>query len=103
VASCGRVEQAPVQRSETALVIAVKGSADYYTSSGRARPAASRPVIDEAKWLERCANCSRSASADRAGRTRALSKLHRQELLYKRGANCRSGEGPTCYISNLRS
>jgi hypothetical protein len=54
VASCGRVEQAPVPRSETALVIAVKGSADYYTFQWAERgPAASRPVIDEAKWLER--------------------------------------------------
>jgi hypothetical protein len=31
LAGCGRVEQAPDKHSETALVITIKGSADYYT------------------------------------------------------------------------
>jgi hypothetical protein len=54
VASCGRVEQASDHHSETALVIAVKGSADYYTFQWAERgPATAKPVIDEAKWLDR--------------------------------------------------
>lgn len=54
VAGCGRVEQAPDRHSEIALVIAVKGSADYYTFQWAERTAATaKPVIEEAKWLER--------------------------------------------------
>ena len=54
VASCGRVEQAPDKHSETALVIAVKGSTDYYTVQWAERTAAAaEPVIDETKWRER--------------------------------------------------
>jgi hypothetical protein len=54
LASCGSVEAAPDQHSETALVVAVKGSADYYTLQWAERtPASGKPVIDEAKWLER--------------------------------------------------
>jgi hypothetical protein len=54
LAGCGRVEQAPDKHSETALVITIKGSADYYTLQWAERtPASGKPVIDEAKWLER--------------------------------------------------
>jgi hypothetical protein len=54
VASCGRVESSPDKHSETALVVAVKGSADYYTLQWAERtPSAGKPVIDEAKWLDR--------------------------------------------------
>ena len=54
LASCGSVEAAPDQHSETALVVAVKGGADYYTLQWAERtPASGKPVIDEAKWLER--------------------------------------------------
>jgi hypothetical protein len=54
VASCGSVVSAPDKHSETALVVAVKGSADYYTLQWAERtPASGKPVIDEAKWLER--------------------------------------------------
>ena len=54
LASCGSVEAAPDKHSETALVVAVKGSADYYTLQWAERtPASGKPVIDEAKWLER--------------------------------------------------
>jgi len=54
VASCGSVVSAPDKHSETALIVAVKGSADYYTVQWAERtPASGKPVIDEAKWLER--------------------------------------------------
>jgi hypothetical protein len=54
LASCGSVVSAPDKHSETALVVAVKGSADYYTLQWAERTSASgKPVIDEAKWLER--------------------------------------------------
>jgi hypothetical protein len=54
LASCGSVVSAPDKHGETALVVAVKGSADYYTLQWAERtPASGKPVIDEAKWLER--------------------------------------------------
>jgi hypothetical protein len=54
LASCGSVVSAPDKHSETALVVAVKGSADYYTLQWAERtPASGKRVIDEAKWLER--------------------------------------------------
>jgi hypothetical protein len=54
VASCGSVVSAPDKHSETALVVAIKGSADYYTLQWAERtPASNKPVIDEAKWKER--------------------------------------------------
>lgn len=54
VAGCGRVDQAPDKHSETALVIAVKGSADYYTLQWAERtPASATPAIDDAKWQQR--------------------------------------------------
>ena len=54
VASCGSVVSAPDRHSETALVIAVKGTADYYTLQWAERtPASAKPVIDEAKWQDR--------------------------------------------------
>jgi hypothetical protein len=54
LASCGSVVSSPDKHSETALVVAVKGSADYYTLQWAERtPASGKPVIDEAKWLER--------------------------------------------------
>lgn len=54
LASCGSVVSAPDKHSETALIIAIKGSADYYTLQWAERtPASGKPVIDEAKWLER--------------------------------------------------
>jgi hypothetical protein len=54
LASCGSVVSALDKHSETALVVAVKGSADYYTLQWAERsPASGKPVVDEAKWLER--------------------------------------------------
>jgi hypothetical protein len=54
VTGCGRVEQAPDKHNETALVIAVKGNADYYTLQWAERtPPSAKPAINDAKWLER--------------------------------------------------
>lgn len=54
LASCGSVVSAPDKHSETALVVAVKGNTDYYTLQWAERtPASGKPMIDEAKWLER--------------------------------------------------
>jgi hypothetical protein len=55
VASCGRVETSADKHGETALIVAVKGSADYYTIqwAERAPPSAVKPAIDDAKWQER--------------------------------------------------
>jgi hypothetical protein len=52
VASCGSV--GADRHGETALVIAVKGLADYYTLQWAERgPTAGKTAIDEAKWLDR--------------------------------------------------
>ncbi len=55
VVGCGRIETAADKHGETALIIAVKGSADYYTIqwAERAPSSADKPAIDEAKWQER--------------------------------------------------
>ncbi|MFB9264528.1 hypothetical protein ACFFWD_15335 [Bradyrhizobium erythrophlei] len=54
VASCGRIEGAPEPHSESALIITVKGTADYYTLQWAERTAPlAKPVIDDAKWQER--------------------------------------------------
>jgi hypothetical protein len=55
VAGCGRIETTADQHGETALIVAVKGSADYYTIqwAERTPSSAEKPAIDEAKWQER--------------------------------------------------
>ena len=55
VVGCGRIETSADKHGETALIIAVKGSADYYTIqwAQRAPSSADKPAIDEAKWKER--------------------------------------------------
>ena len=55
VASCGTVEAAGKQHSETALIVVIKGDSDYYTLQWAERTAATAepPAIDEAKWKER--------------------------------------------------
>ena len=54
VASCARLESSADKHSETALIVAVKGSADYYTLQWAERAATSaKAPIDEAKWLAR--------------------------------------------------
>ena len=51
---CGTVSGGP-PRSEIAIVLAVKGAADYYTIqwAERAQPSAQRPVLDAEKWSGR--------------------------------------------------
>ena len=55
VASCGRVGSSADKHHETALIVAVKGSADYYTIQWAERTPSSpdKPAIDNAKWQER--------------------------------------------------
>ena len=55
VANCGKVNSSADGHSETALIVAVKGTSDAYTIqwAERTAQAASAPVIDEAKWQGR--------------------------------------------------
>jgi hypothetical protein len=55
VVGCGSIESSVDKHGETALIVAVKGSADYYTIqwAERAPSSADKPAIDEAKWQER--------------------------------------------------
>ncbi len=55
VVGCGRIETSADKHGETALIVAVKGSADYYTVqwAERAPSSADKPLIDEAKWRDR--------------------------------------------------
>jgi hypothetical protein len=51
---CGSVTIGPA-RSEVAMVLAVKGAADYYTVqwAERAAPSSQRPTLDGEKWIGR--------------------------------------------------
>ena len=52
VASCGSVGDD--RHGETALIVAVKGRSDYYTLQWAERDqGGGKPVIDEARWLDR--------------------------------------------------
>jgi hypothetical protein len=51
VTGCGRVNASADRRGETALIISVKGSADYYTVQWAERTA--MPAVEDAKWAER--------------------------------------------------
>jgi hypothetical protein len=55
VVGCGSIGPSADKHGETALIIAVKGSADYYTIqwAERAPSSADKPAIDEAKWQDR--------------------------------------------------
>ena len=55
LASCGTVMAGPTKQSESALLLGIKGSADYYTIQWAERgPTSSQPlVLDEAKWQDR--------------------------------------------------
>jgi hypothetical protein len=55
LASCGSVQSGVAKHSETALLIAIKGSADYYTIQWAEREAASsQPIaLSEQKWTDR--------------------------------------------------
>lgn len=60
VASCGSVSEGGSTRSETALILAIKGTSDYYTIQWAQRAPASRQVlaIDRAFWAKRLAQLS---------------------------------------------
>jgi hypothetical protein len=55
LAGCGTVASDGSARSESALLVVIKGTADYYTIQWAERgPASARPmVLDEAMWKER--------------------------------------------------
>lgn len=54
VVGCGRIETAPDKHGETALLIVVKGSADYYTLQWAERaPSGDQPAVSDTKWQER--------------------------------------------------
>jgi hypothetical protein len=55
VASCREVNSSTDRHSETALIVAVKGTSDAYTIqwAERTPQASSPPAIDEAIWQER--------------------------------------------------
>ena len=54
VASCGWVETGADKHGETALIVAIKGRADYYTLQWAERaPTAGKAPIDETKWVAR--------------------------------------------------
>jgi hypothetical protein len=54
VVGCGKVGGADEARSETALIVAIKGNADMYTVQWAARGApAAKADIEDARWPER--------------------------------------------------
>ena len=55
IVGCGRIETSADKHGETALIVAVKGSADYYTIqwAERAPSSADKPAINAAKWQDR--------------------------------------------------
>ena len=55
VAGCGRIESSATKHGETALIVAVKGSADAYSIqwAQRAPSVAGKPAIDAAVWQAR--------------------------------------------------
>jgi len=54
VIGCGSVDTGPERHSETALLITLKGEADYYTIQWAERgSAAGKPPLDDEKWAAR--------------------------------------------------
>ncbi|MGY8665233.1 hypothetical protein Q3C01_23105 [Bradyrhizobium sp. UFLA05-109] len=54
VIGCGSVDTGPERHSETALLITLKGEADYYTIQWAERgPASGKPPLDDEKWPAR--------------------------------------------------
>jgi hypothetical protein len=51
VVGCGRIDSGPTRHSETALLITLKGSSDYYTIQWAERgPAADEPPVNDESW-----------------------------------------------------
>ncbi|MDA9433216.1 hypothetical protein [Bradyrhizobium sp. CCBAU 51627] len=54
VIGCGRIDSGPTRHSETALLITVKGAADYYTIQWAERgPESDEPPINDERWQAR--------------------------------------------------
>jgi hypothetical protein len=55
IASCGKVDDSADKHSETALIVAIKGTADLYTVqwAERAPASAENLTVDDAKWNKR--------------------------------------------------
>ena len=54
VIGCGSVDTGPARHSETALLIAIKGTSDYYTIQWAERGhATDKPPVDDEKWSAR--------------------------------------------------
>jgi hypothetical protein len=55
VAACGSYTAEKGKHGETALILAIRGTQDYYTIqwAERAAPSAEKPVIDKAAWMKR--------------------------------------------------
>ncbi|QQO16488.1 hypothetical protein JJB99_10210 [Bradyrhizobium diazoefficiens] len=54
VIGCGRVDTGPTRHSETALLIVLKGTSDYYTIQWAERgPESDEPPVRDARWQQR--------------------------------------------------
>ena len=59
VIGCGRVDSGPTRHSETALLVVVKGSTDYYTIQWAERgPETDEPPINGERWQKRLLDLS---------------------------------------------
>ncbi|RXT38010.1 hypothetical protein [Bradyrhizobium betae] len=59
VIGCGRVDSGPTRHSETALLIALKGTADYYTIQWAERgPESDEPPVNDERWQKRLLDLS---------------------------------------------
>ena len=69
IASCGRVEFGADKHSETALIVAIKGSADYYTVQWAERAGLIRQASDRRRKVAGAAApvAADPALSDRAG------------------------------------
>ena len=54
VIGCGRIDSGPTRHSETALLITLKGTTDYYTIQWAERgPEADEPLVNDERWQAR--------------------------------------------------
>lgn len=54
VIGCGRIDTGPTRHSETALLIVLKGTSDYYTVQWAERgPESDEPPVRDARWQQR--------------------------------------------------
>ena len=95
VASCGSVNPSAGDHSETALIVGIKGTSDYYTIQWAERGPGSPQKIDlkDPKWLAHLnpAQAARGMSAH-SGREGTLSELRRTEMSGRRCAPEEAGD-----------